>query len=107
MVVSKWLDPEQIKTKPMYNMATSLPLVLQDCSYENIDLLHEPATMMNLFKHVETEWEKMAIRQAILFNQMEAIKHYKLRRSCIFEKVKENSKEIEKLALIQPGEDLL
>lgn len=65
-VIDWMLDIKQCASRPQYNMASELPLVLYDCCYEQMSWKHECGTLEALLKDFQKLWTSQAIKTAIL-----------------------------------------
>ncbi|PFX23558.1 tRNA pseudouridine(38/39) synthase-like [Stylophora pistillata] len=65
-VIDWMLDIKQCPSRPQYNMASEVPLVLYDCCYEQMSWKHECGTLEALLKDFQTLWTRQAIKTTIL-----------------------------------------
>lgn len=65
-VIHWMLDIKQCPRRPQYNMASEIPLVLYDCSYEKLSWQHEPAILDSLIKEFQGQWATNAVKATML-----------------------------------------
>lgn len=61
-VIDQILDVSRCPNRPQYNMAAEFPLVLYDCSYENLDWIYEPEVLKTLHKDFQCQWTAHSVR---------------------------------------------
>lgn len=67
-VIDLMLDIKQCRSRPQYNMASEIPLVLYDCCYEKLSWKHESGILEALLKDFQTQWTTHAIKATVLTN---------------------------------------
>jgi hypothetical protein len=55
-IVPTLLDVARVPSKPQYEMASDLPLVLWDCGFEDVRFVGEPDELAYLHAHVRALW---------------------------------------------------
>ena len=69
MEVIDWmLDIKQCLSRPQYNMASEIPLVLYDSCYEQMSWKHESSILEALLKDFQTQWTSHAVKTTVLSN---------------------------------------
>lgn len=72
-IVLELLDVEACPTKPAYTMACEMPLVLQNCHFENLRLKSSSRVLWALTAHFQAMWEKHQISAARALNCLQHI----------------------------------
>merc|ERR1711920_55293 len=54
-------------------MAPYLPLVLQDCAFENLELFSMPDSLDHVLSHLKRMWNDATMRQALLKNTINSV----------------------------------
>lgn len=78
-VVARLLDVEEVSSKPQYDMAEELPLVLHECGFENLAVEYQPSVLWALTAHYEAMWEEHMIAAARARNSLEFLLGRQLR----------------------------
>ena len=78
-VVLQLLDVEANPGKPYYNMAAEAPLVLHECSFENLHIHWAPKVLWDLTDHYERMYEKHAVAAAQALNNLQFVKSRRVR----------------------------
>ncbi|CAG8765924.1 11215_t:CDS:1, partial [Dentiscutata heterogama] len=73
-IVNDLLDIKKTPAKPIYNMASELPLVLYDCQYDNVKWCYGRDdnmlnTLSKLYKHIYEQWYVHATK-SLLFSTL-------------------------------------
>ena len=71
-IVPRLLDVERTPRKPQYEMASELPLVLFDCSFEDLHFIGEPHELAKLEAHVLGQWQERQV-MATLTDQLRSL----------------------------------
>lgn len=72
-VVDQLLDVESNPCKPQYSMAVDYPLVLHDCSYENLEWNFDPEVHAFTVRDLQTMWASYAIKTRILYSMLSGL----------------------------------
>lgn len=67
-VIDWMLDIKQCPSRPQYNMASEIPLVLYDCVYEELSWKHEPAILDAVIRDFQAQWTTYAVKATMLKN---------------------------------------
>ena len=59
------MDTSTCPRRPQYNMASELPLVLYDCSFDDLHWLYDSAVLETLHKKLQGQWTVHAVRATI------------------------------------------
>ena len=79
--VTALLNIEDTPAKPHYKMAPELSLVLHECGFDNMRILHQPAVLWTLSSHFESLWGKHTIAAARAKNALDNIRQLDVRNS--------------------------
>eukprot|EP00605_Chrysophyceae_sp_TOSAG23-4_P001618 GSChrysophyteH1.ASY1.ANO1.1778.1 assembled CDS len=82
-VISQLLDIEAHPRKPLYNMASELPLVLHECKFESLRMKWTPKNLWNLTEHFERLYESSSVAAAQALNSLQFLKSRFVRRKDI------------------------
>ncbi|XP_078284567.1 tRNA pseudouridine(38/39) synthase [Rhinoraja longicauda] len=72
-VVDRLLDVESNPCKPQYSMAVDYPLVLHDCSYENLEWNFDPDVHAFTMGDLQAMWASYAIKTRILYSMLSGL----------------------------------
>jgi hypothetical protein len=78
-VVEELLDIKTNPAKPSFDMASENALVLQDCTYANLDLGRTVKNLWDVTKVLEMRWEKHAIAAERARDLIETVKKERVR----------------------------
>ncbi|XP_015904921.1 tRNA pseudouridine(38/39) synthase isoform X1 [Parasteatoda tepidariorum] len=91
-VIEKLLDVDNFPRKPQYDMASELPLVLYDCSYDDVNWNYDQTCLFNLIKHLQSLWTHQVIKTTIIKRMLQDL-----------ESISENNTIIHQLDCLLPG----
>ncbi|GFS34103.1 hypothetical protein TNIN_456631 [Trichonephila inaurata madagascariensis] len=77
-VIEQLLDVENYPRKPQYDIASEIPLVLFDCSYEDVDWVYNEESLKFVIKRLQNMWTHHAVKTIIIrkmLNELEN-KHF-------------------------------
>ena len=75
-IIKSLLDVKQLYTsKPHYNLAGELPLVLNECGYQTLHMIRSPKLLWSLTEHFETILDIHSIAAARALNALNFVKN--------------------------------
>jgi tRNA pseudouridine(38-40) synthase len=72
-VVTELLDVKKHPGKPAYPMASDLPLVLHQCSFQNVTFGHSSLNLWEVHNTLEHQWEQAALAAERLRNALDSL----------------------------------
>lgn len=106
-VIQYLLDIEACPSKPQYNMADELPLVLHSCQFDNLHLQWQPSVLWHLTNHYQEIWERHAIAAARAKNALDFVLSCGVRHSDVvqleLDLLQKETRRLEKLRDKQNG----
>jgi tRNA pseudouridine38/39 synthase len=65
-IIDQLLDIEKNPKKPVYDLASEIPLVLWDCAFEGIQWNYDVENNQRLYQHLQTMWNDYTIRSDVV-----------------------------------------
>ncbi|CAL1295831.1 unnamed protein product [Larinioides sclopetarius] len=65
-VIDQLLDIENCPRKPQYDIASEIPLVLFDCSYDDVDWIYNEESLKFVIKQLQNMWTHHAVKSTII-----------------------------------------
>ncbi|ELW72237.1 tRNA pseudouridine(38/39) synthase isoform X2 [Tupaia chinensis] len=72
-VIDELLDIESNPQKPQYSMAVEFPLVLYDCTFENIRWVYDREAQELNITHLQQLWAKHAVQAHMLYSLLQGL----------------------------------
>ncbi|XP_055924234.1 tRNA pseudouridine(38/39) synthase-like isoform X2 [Argiope bruennichi] len=65
-VIDQLLDIKNCPRKPQYDIASEIPLVLFDCSYDDVDWIYNEESLKFVIKELQNMWTHHAVKTTII-----------------------------------------
>ncbi|KAG8170750.1 hypothetical protein JTE90_028297, partial [Oedothorax gibbosus] len=72
-VIDKLLDIENFPRKPQYDMASEVPLVLFDCTYEDVEWIYDEDSLKFVIKQMQNLWTHHAVKTVIIKRMLDEL----------------------------------
>eukprot|EP01111_Echinosteliopsis_oligospora_P010888 TRINITY_DN3469_c0_g1_i2.p1 TRINITY_DN3469_c0_g1~~TRINITY_DN3469_c0_g1_i2.p1 ORF type:complete len:466 (+),score=93.10 TRINITY_DN3469_c0_g1_i2:195-1400(+) len=73
-IISDMLNLQKTPSKPMYEMASELPLVLYDCGFEDVQWEYDPEAHKKLLEHFHGLVDSLSLKRAVCDLMLRGIK---------------------------------
>ncbi|GIY66176.1 hypothetical protein CEXT_745381 [Caerostris extrusa] len=82
-IIDKLLDVENFPRKPQYDMASEIPLVLFETSYEDVEWIYNEESLKFVIKQLQSMWTQQSVKTIIIRKMLQELENMSLSKDLI------------------------